>query len=1496
MRLLLRASFASAGLCLLSVLTGCSGSSPSSSPSAPVTTPTPAVALSITSVAPTKVPAGSANFQLTVNGTGFQADTALKVGGAAVTSTFVSTTQLTASVPAKSVSNGALLPVVAANGTTTSASDTGAVKLEVDNPLPQISSFAPLSLIAGSGSTTLLVTGSGFVPSTVIEVNGSSRPTAFVSGTQVNLTVTDADLASGGALTLLAFNPAPAGGTSSAATVPIAYPAPGNITLSPSVIPSGVQTATTIAVTGTNFVSGSVAQVNGNARPTSVVSATQLTFALTVSDQAAVGTARVTVSNPKPGGGTSPVAVLTFATPTLSPSISTVSPQQFIVKTAATIYVSGKNLNSNAVVNWDGKPLSTTYVPPSTYGISYDYLMATVTADLTAATGTATITVTSPTAPAASNAVTVQIVNPPVPSVTAATPAAAALNTATTVTVTGAGFTASSVAQLDGQALATTFQDVGTLTAVVPASMVSLPGSHSLTVSTPAPGGGVSGALAFTSYLALPNTAMALNPVNGLLYVSVPSSAGSPYGNSVVSVDPATGIIGKPIAVGSEPGKLAISSDGTTAWVGLDAASAVRRIDLTTGTAGMQFSLGGNTGLYAFPPIVHAIAVLPGTKDSIVVSYMNNYYLYDDEVVIFDNGVPRTNHATASTITSIPAIAVNPSKPEVYFTSYESGYQVWSYDANGLTHLAGDNGDYSSSGLYGTALQVDGGRAYLDSGVVLDAESGTLQGTFYTDGTTVAKGPMVSDSALGKNFILLNTSSPYYGQAPAYVTLQAFRESDLTPVPSGSVQVGGAQAGQKYGAGDSSNTTLNGPNAIDTLVRWGSDGLAFRAANGIFSIRTSVVQDLSGSKADLQVTSSAPATAITGSSYTVTLSVQNSGPATASNVALATSVPTNVSLVSATPSQGACMAAGTVSCNLGNLASGDSRTITLRFTGIDVGDAVVVASVLASEADAATGNNSVSARTTLSGAAYALTPTLKAISPNAAHVGSQDLALTVTGSGFGANSTVNWAGSSLPTTFVSSTQLTATVPATSLASLGWAPVSVSTPAPGGGSSSPLPFTVFNTVKLAANHLAFEPYSGRLYATVSSAATEVQGNTVVTVDPLTGNFGTAVPVGSQPSRMSFTDDGALMYITLTGATSVGRFDLTSQSLDFSFPVSVQGSYAYGSNTVDEVAVVPGTENTVAVHLNAGYAVYDIDPASRTASTRLNAYGQNTSYPVEGANLVFLDNTTAFTAESGSATGTIEHVTLSPTGLASDFNSSTEYSLNGFGTFQLHGGIGFADFGGVADLTVTPPAPKGVFLQPIPPSSNSYYSFYSTYGQLTAADTSLGRSFFLLPSQNPSGDGTTQIGLDAFGQNDYLLKDSLTLPYVTSQTSNLTNVDFVRWGQDGLAALLSDGQIIFVRGAFVVPALLNSNAAASLNSVSQPTLTHGSGNVVLTVNGSGFVPGVGVFWNGAYRTTTLVDAGHLTFNIPASDLAVAGTATITAVNPNAGASNGLTETIH
>ena len=1063
---------------------------------------------------------------------------------------------------------------------------------------------------------------------------------------------------------------------------------------------------------------------------------------------------------------------------------------------------------------------------------------------------------------------------PSQPVISNVAPASAPLSTSATITLSGKGFDSGSTVEFDGKAISSSYVNSTTMTAQLSPSELMTPGNHAITVNTP--GGGMSSAASFTAYIGLASNAMAMNPVNGLLYVSVPSAAGSPYGNSVISVDPATGALGSPIYVGSEPDKLAISSDGTTAWVGLDGASAIRQIDLVRGKAGAQFSLGDNTGTYNFPPFVHAIAMLPGSTSSFVASVTTNNGLYEDTLAIYDNGVPRPMSVVFSTLGMAPAVAVSPTKSEIYATSFASGYQVFSYNSSGLTHLAGNSGQSNFNAYYGTQLQVDKGVAYLDAGVALNAETGALLGTFYSSGTTVATGPMVSDSSQGKNFIL------EFGNGA--VQIQPFNESNFTPAGTSTIPVNGAQGGYKYGAGNSTETTINGYNNIDTMLRWGANGIVFRAANGIFSLRSNVVQDLSKTNIDLGVAVSAPSTAATGSVLTLTATVTNHGSSQASDVVLTQTGSSALAFVSASPSQGSCVAMLPLRCDLGSVANGKTASVTLKVQGTAAGTATTTVDVAGDQADNVASNNTASASTILTGEDYASVPVIAGLSPNAVQAGSSDQAITVTGSGFVNGSVVYLGTEALATTFVSDSELQANVPSSALSKLSWYAIQVSSPAPGGGLSNALPLTVYKLIGLTANHVVYDPYSRLLYASVASSATEVAGNSVVTVDPATGSQGSPVSVGSQPSSMALTGDGNYLYVNETGASAVARLNTSSQQVEFSFPIAIN-NYAV---SLRDVAAMPGSDNTIAVDsgLGPGISLWDVDPAQKTATQRGNATGGYT-----GTSLQFLNADSLFSFDSDTTGQEFFMYTIGASGLGGSY--TTEFALNSFSAFKIRNGLAYANAGGVANPATTPVSPMGVFLNPLSVQGASAYSYYQTNGQLTEPDPSLGLSFFALPS----GYTATAAGmLEAFWQSNYRLESTLSLPELTSKDAStaLSYLDLVRWGQDGLALLTSSGQIVVLRGGFVVPGLLGQNTAASLTSA--VTVTHGAGNTLLTLTGSNFLPGVAISWNGSYRTTTIVDATHVTVALTAADVASAGTASAVATNPGAPASAALTVTIN
>ena len=78
----------------------------------------------------------------------------------------------------------------------------------------------------------------------------------------------------------------------------------------------------------------------------------------------------------------------------------------------------------------------------------------------------------------------------------------------------------------------------------------------------------------------------------------------------------------------------------------------------------------------------------------------------------------------------------------------------------------------------------------------------------------------------------------------------------------------------------------------------------------------------------------------------------------------------------------------------------------------------------------------------------------------------------------------------------------------------------------------------------------------------------------------------------------------------------------------------------------------------------------------------------------------------------------------------------------------------------------------------------------------------------------------------------------------------------------------------------------NPVPTLASVSPTAAVVGDAGLTLTANGTGFVAGSTVSWNGSARTTTYVSASQLTAAIAASDIASAGTAQVTVVNPTPG----------
>ncbi len=78
----------------------------------------------------------------------------------------------------------------------------------------------------------------------------------------------------------------------------------------------------------------------------------------------------------------------------------------------------------------------------------------------------------------------------------------------------------------------------------------------------------------------------------------------------------------------------------------------------------------------------------------------------------------------------------------------------------------------------------------------------------------------------------------------------------------------------------------------------------------------------------------------------------------------------------------------------------------------------------------------------------------------------------------------------------------------------------------------------------------------------------------------------------------------------------------------------------------------------------------------------------------------------------------------------------------------------------------------------------------------------------------------------------------------------------------------------------------NPVPTITALSPSSVTAGGAAFTLTIEGSNFIPGSLVRWNGSDRTTTFVSNMHLTAMIPASDIVLAGVAQVTVANPAPG----------
>jgi hypothetical protein len=407
--------------------------------------------------------------------------------------------------------------------------------------------------------------------------------------------------------------------------------------------------------------------------------------------------------------------------------------------------------------------------------------------------------------------------------------------------------------------------------------------------------------------LSLITNDLVYDPASGLILASVPGRAGA-GGRSIVRIDPVSAEIVGSVPIDGDPGRLALTEGGQYLYVALNGAYSVRRYELPALTPGPQFSVQGS---------VTRLETLPGLPQSVIVSVNGGPTAGPG---VYDDGVPRTFQ---STIRPDPYGEILPSLSPRRFYAPNFGWlarfaagttRFWDLELpNSQTVALSDAGNQFQRGLIFDA-----------SGAVIDPEARQRLGTFANDDSD---GQVVCpDLPNGRVYML----------AKLYTNQLALRAFDARTF----IQVGSTPL----------PTVVNYPYA-QSFIRWGTDGLAFHTGQRIYILRSSLVAQDARS-VDLQVSGSALPSVAAGGLSTLTLSIRNEGQRDATFASLTETLPETAIVEAAVASQGAVYASGgVVTARLGNLAVGQSATVTVSVRFATAGTAEYTAQATAFERD-----------------------------------------------------------------------------------------------------------------------------------------------------------------------------------------------------------------------------------------------------------------------------------------------------------------------------------------------------------------------------------------------------------------------------------------------------------------------------------------------------------------------------------------------------------------
>jgi outer membrane protein assembly factor BamB len=766
--------------------------------------------VAVTSLTPAGVNAGAPTTVLTVTGSGFLTSSVVQWNGTPLTTSYVSATSLTATVPAADLTSPASVAVTVTNGS--GATSSAPVMFSIgEQTAPTITALAPATVTMGNPAFQLVVTGANFLASATVRWNGSAIPTTFDSATQLTAQVTATQVAAAASVPVTVVNDAAAGATSNVVSFTVLtptplLPVPTLTSLSPTSVAENAQ-GVTLTINGANFTTTTRVSYNGILLQPTYASPTQLTVSSINTSFAVGSTISIAVTDAASGNMLSNALKLAITPP--APVLSSISPATIgAAQGAIALTVTGEYFSAASQVYFNGS------ARPTTLNAS-GALVAQLTAADVASVGTESITVEDPASGnAPSNALSLVIQALPPMTVTEVSPTTVpAGNSSFTLTVIGTGFANGSTIEWAGTSLTTTYVSSTQLRATVSAALVASTGTAQVTVVNAASQGG---------NISTPITVTIATPSKDAVALQMNSAhTGFITFNSVTL----------PAAVSWSK-----NVGGTPSYALI--ANGIVYVAVSTGSGASQLlALNGSTGATVWGPIA-----LSGTGriayDSGTIFVTDGSYLATNlSAIDAATGAPLWSATTADAIEGAPPVAANGlvytvGDGDVQAFNEQTGFPVWSGGVGGTsgTVAVTVDGVYGSSPCTAVALQPATGT------VIWSANTGCEGGGGATP--VVGGGEMFAPLAVGGAAYagnIYNAESGAVLGAFGYSSLPAVTSSNIYTLSGSTLQGLSLSNNQVLWSFAGDGTLVTSPVVVNSYVFVGSSSgnlYAVNAASG----------------------------------------------------------------------------------------------------------------------------------------------------------------------------------------------------------------------------------------------------------------------------------------------------------------------------------------------------------------------------------------------------------------------------------------------------------------------------------------------------------------------------------------------------------------------------------------------------------------------------------------------------------------------------------------